>query len=121
MAETETYNIKINSNGKNTILFKNIPDDFYVVLGHKNSVTKLPSGAKLLASSKRCKNQAYQIKNNIFCTQFHAELDRNELVWRLSLYPAYMKGKTVEEVKKTFKPTPHSKKVIKNFINEYYK
>lgn len=39
----------------------------------------LPPEATLLASSSQYQNQAYQIGNNIFATQFHPEVDNNSI------------------------------------------
>ncbi len=113
--ETGVYDLKITPEGKKSKIFEGLPSKFTAVCGHKDSVTRLPKGAKLLASSKKCLVHAYQLEDNFYSVQFHPELDRDGLVWRISLYPQYMKGKTVEEVKATFKPIPFANKVVKNF------
>jgi len=114
-AETGTYKIHLNETAKNCPLFKNIPDSFYAVLGHKDSVTNLPKGAKLLAFSDRCGIESYRIKNNIYSVQFHPEIDKNEVKTRLNLYPSYAKGGNVEKILKEYKETPFAKKIIINF------
>ena len=109
------YKIHLNETAKNCPLFKNIPDSFYAVLGHKDSVTNLPKGAKLLAFSDRCGIESYRIKNNIYSVQFHPEIDKNEVKTRLNLYPSYAKGGNVEKILKEYKETPFAKKIIINF------
>jgi GMP synthase (glutamine-hydrolysing) len=43
---------------------------------HAQEVTRLPSGATLLASSDRCRNQAFKIGLRTFAFQYHFECDR---------------------------------------------
>lgn len=116
-AETGTFEINLNSNGVNTPLFAGLPNKFYATEGHKNSVTRLPTEAVLLAASKNCKVEAYRIKNNIYGVQFHPELDREGMKTRLELFPSYTKGKTIEEILADYQPTPYAKQVITNFVN----
>ena len=114
-AETGTHKILLNDQGKKSLLFKNIPASFYAVEGHKDSVTKLPQDAVLLASSDRCHVQAYRIKNNIYGLQFHPELDKQGMKYRISLFPSYAKGKDLDEFLKDYKQTSFAAKVLKNF------
>jgi GMP synthase (glutamine-hydrolysing) len=116
-AENGTYEIKLNSLGTNSKLYKNIPQKFYVVLGHKDSVVKLPKDAKLLATGKRCKIQSYQLKKNIYCLQSHPELEREGLMYRLQMYPEYLKDKSLDEVKKSYNPVKYAPIIIENFNN----
>jgi GMP synthase (glutamine-hydrolysing) len=113
--EVGTFKIKLSELGKNSLLFKDIPDEFYVVEGHKESVMSLPEKAKLLALSERCNIQAMQFGNNVFSTQFHAELDKQGLYERLKLFPSYMEGKTKEEIMKDFAEIPYAIKILKNW------
>ena len=114
-AETGTYKIYLNKAGQNSPLFDGCPKSFYAVLGHKDSVTKTPKNLKKLASSTRCNLMSYQVSKNIYSVQFHPELNKDGLQWRIEQYPQYLKGTTIEKVMAKFKPTPYSKKVISNF------
>ena len=114
-SETGTFKVHLTNKGKSSRLFKNIPDEFFVVLGHKDSVTKLPKNAELLAFSDRCKVQAYKFGNNFYAVQFHPELDKDGLYFRISLYPEYMKGKTKDDVMKDFVEIPNAIKIIDNW------
>jgi GMP synthase (glutamine-hydrolysing) len=116
-AETGTYEISLNTNGRKSPLFEDLPDEFYAVLGHRDTVTKLPPGALLLADSKRCKAQSYKLKSNIYCVQFHPELDKKGMRKRLELFPEYLTGKNVKEMLKSYKDTKYASMVISNFIN----
>jgi len=114
-AETGTYEISLNPKGKQCPLFRDMPKHFYAVLGHKDSVTKLPVGANTLASSDRCHIESYRIKNNVYCVQFHPELDKKGMRYRLNLFPTYMHGKNIESILSNYKETEFASKVIANF------
>lgn len=113
--ETGTFEISLNSNGQICPLFRGIPTNFYAVLGHKDSVTKLPPGGVLLASSERCRIESYRINNNVYCVQFHPELDKNGMRYRLNLFPTYMKIKNIEKILIRFNETEFASIVVKNF------
>ena len=42
---------------------------------HQDQVIKLPRGAKLIATSNRCKNAAFTIGDTVFAVQGHPEFD----------------------------------------------
>lgn len=48
---------------------------------HEDQVTKLPSGATLLASSELCENQIYRIGSRSYGVQFHPEIDLEIVKW----------------------------------------
>jgi GMP synthase-like glutamine amidotransferase len=52
-------------------------------MGHEDIVIEIPPQATLLASSKKVTNQAYRFNDApIYCTQFHPELNRSDLLRR---------------------------------------
>ena len=116
-SETGTLTVRLNEAGRAAAIFKDIPEKFNVVLAHKDSVIKLPTGAKLLAYSQRCRIQAYQIGKNIFATQFHAELNLDDMVWRLQLYPDYLKEKTLQQLRSQYQEITFAQKILENFKN----
>lgn len=59
---------------------------FDAFVGHKESTTKLPAEAVLLATSGPAPVQMYKLKNNIYATQFHPELDPDGLIGRIEAY-----------------------------------
>ncbi len=116
-SEVGTFEVTLTKEGKKSPIFKNIPEKFWVVVAHKDSVMNLPKGAKLLANSEKCKIQSYQLGENIFTTQFHAEIDKEALAFRLSLYPTYLKGKSIDEIMQNFHETPYATKILQNWAN----
>lgn len=60
-------------------LFKNIPDTSHVWMSHGDSINKLPSGAKLIASTDDVKYAAYHIDGEpTYAFQYHPEVFHSE-------------------------------------------
>lgn len=66
------YSIELTGEGKKSPFFKGFSSQIEVFLWH-GDVCDLPKGAKLLASSPICNNQAFSYEN-IFGLQFHFEI-----------------------------------------------
>lgn len=63
-----------------------IPANFDAFLGHKEAVRTLPPNAVLLATSQPCPVQMFKIKQNLYATQFHPELDAAGFASRMQVY-----------------------------------
>ena len=70
-------------------LLAGLPQTFPAYVGHKEAVRKLPDHAVLLASSAGCPVQMFRIKQNLYATQFHPELDVDRMAERISVYRDY--------------------------------
>ena len=70
-------------------LLAGLPDSFAAYVGHKEAVRKLPDHAVLLASSAGCPVQMFRIKQNLYATQFHPELDGPGIAQRIAVYRDY--------------------------------
>ncbi|MEK9177360.1 MAG: type 1 glutamine amidotransferase, partial [Patescibacteria group bacterium] len=64
--------VELTEEGKQSPLFRGLPSPLTVFQWHGDTFD-LPSGATLLATSKLCANQAYQI-GNAYGIQFHVEI-----------------------------------------------
>ena len=86
--------------GRLDTLLGALPAAFQVFLGHKEAVTRLPAGAVLLASSAACPVQAFRIRENVYATQFHPELDVEGLCLRVDAYRhhGYFEPHRAEEI-----------------------
>ena len=73
-----SYEVQLTEAGKEDRLFKNLPESFIAQYAHNDSVTKLPEGATLLASSKGCKFSSLRYGTSAYTTQFHPEVTRFE-------------------------------------------
>ena len=78
--------IKVTEAGLADPILAGAPDQFEAFVGHKEACTLPPPGAIILATGDACPVQMYRIKNNIYVTQFHPELDADRLVFRMTLY-----------------------------------
>ncbi|MGZ8744797.1 MAG: glutamine amidotransferase [Nocardioides sp.] len=67
-------------------LFGVMPERFDAFLGHKEAVTRMPTGGVLLAGGDACPVQAFRLGRNVYATQFHPELDRDGLCLRIDTY-----------------------------------
>jgi GMP synthase (glutamine-hydrolysing) len=63
-----------------------MPAEFDAFVGHKEACRVLPRSAVLLASSPSCPVQMFRVRNNLYATQFHPELDVPGIVTRVHVY-----------------------------------
>jgi GMP synthase (glutamine-hydrolysing) len=115
--ETGIYEITLSEAGEIDPITSDLPKHFFAVLGHKDSVTSVPDGAALLASSVKCPMQLFKYNDVAYSSQFHPELDRIGLDERLALYPSYVLSE--EEQKESFDPRKNVDvvtKLMKNFL-----
>ncbi len=82
-------------------LLGGLPPSFEAFLGHKEAVSRLPAGAVLLATSPGCPVQAFRLGRRVYATQFHPELDVEDLCTRIEVYRhhGYFAPETAEAVK----------------------
>ena len=123
-AELGTTELFLTNEGKKDNIFQHLPDIFLAQMGHEDIVKRLPSDAILLASSKQVKNEAFTFKNKpIYCTQFHPELNKNDLKQRMKRYPEYVKkilGISENEFINTrCQDSKDTNKLLLKFIEEY--
>jgi GMP synthase (glutamine-hydrolysing) len=63
-----------------------VPERFDALVGHKEACRVLPPTATLLASSPACPVQMFRVRQNVYATQFHPELDVHGVVTRARVY-----------------------------------
>ena len=114
MAETGAFEVTLTPNGTHDRLFRDVPETFFAIEGHQDSLVSLPHGATLLARSERCEYQALRYGNNIYTTQFHSELDEHDLEYRLSFFPEYRSHVIGESMH--LPPSPYSVAPLQNFF-----
>jgi GMP synthase (glutamine-hydrolysing) len=104
-------------------VLRGMPRRFTAFTGHKEACTTLPSHAVLLASSQACPVQMFRIKQNLYATQFHPELDAEGLVTRIDIYrhAGYFPPESAEELMaaaRRFTAT-EPMAILKNFVARY--
>lgn len=67
-------------------IFGTLPREFYSIIGHDDSLSRVPDGATLLAYSANCPIQAVRVKNNVYGVQFHPEIGLKRLHVRVDNY-----------------------------------
>ena len=78
--------VRVTDEGARDPLLVQLPREFTAYVGHKEGTRVLPPNAVLLATGTACHVQMYRIKNNLYATQFHPELDPEGLVSRVRAY-----------------------------------
>ncbi|VXC57343.1 GMP synthase (Glutamine-hydrolysing) [Arthrobacter sp. 9V] len=78
--------ITLTEEGERDPMLRGVPHSFEAFVGHKEACSKLPGHAVLLASSTACPVHMFRIKNNLYATQFHPELDADGLITRINIY-----------------------------------
>lgn len=119
-AEVGSAWLRLTEEGRRDPVFDHLDDRFQVLIGHEDIVTKLPRGATLLASSDLVENEAFRFDGKpIYCTQFHPELSRADIVQRLATYPSYLplaNASSLEEFERMTPETPHSELILRRFL-----
>jgi GMP synthase (glutamine-hydrolysing) len=81
--------ITLTEAGRLDPLLADLPESFDAFVGHKEACSVLPRDAVLLASSATCPVQMFRVRENLYATQFHPELDLPGIVTRIGVYRDY--------------------------------
>jgi GMP synthase (glutamine-hydrolysing) len=104
-------------------VLRGMPRSFTAFTGHKEACTALPSHAVLLASSQACPVQMFRIRQNLYATQFHPELDVEGLVTRIDIYrhAGYFPPDSAEELMASARgfTVTEPMTILKNFVARY--
>jgi GMP synthase (glutamine-hydrolysing) len=104
-------------------VLRGMPARFTAFTGHKEACTLLPSHAVLLATSAACPVQMFRIKENLYATQFHPELDVEGLVTRIDIYrhAGYFPPESAEELMENARQftVTEPTNILKNFVARY--
>lgn len=115
--------IKVTSDGVSDPVLAGLPSRFQAFVGHKEACTTLPRSAVLLASSSTCPVQMFRVKQNLYATQFHPELDVEALVERIRIYrhAGYFEPDQADEVIARAKSVAVSwpAQILRNFVERY--
>eukprot|EP00913_Durusdinium_trenchii_P013362 g12543.t1 len=123
-AEVGTHTLTLTDAGKDDPIFGPLGETFLGQMGHEDCVDELPENTTLLASSRRVVNQAYRFDDApIYCTQFHPELNYDDLLVRVTNYPEYIEriaGVPPERFPEMLDDTTPSEGLLKRFIIKYF-
>lgn len=113
-SETGAFELTLTEEGLRDPFFKDVPAVFSAIEGHQDTIITKPENATILASSQRAEIQALRYGNNVYGTQFHSELDGEDLMYRLSLFPEYTRHASKESL--DIPPCPYGVYVLRNFL-----
>jgi len=115
--------ILLTSEGRKDDLLAYVPDIFQAIVGHKEACEVLPPGAVHLASSPTCPVQMFRVKENLYVTQFHPELNMEGVRVRVNVYKnaGYFAPEDAEAVIENARlaDLSHASLVLRNFVKKY--
>lgn len=77
---------EVTEDGRKDSLLNGLPDEFHVLVGHKEAVQELPDGCVHLMASDPCPFQMIRYGANVYATQFHPEADGGVFADRIRIY-----------------------------------
>jgi GMP synthase (glutamine-hydrolysing) len=115
--------IRLTDAGRVDPLLAGMAPEFDAFVGHKEACSVLPPGAVLLASSDACPVQMFRVKENLYATQFHPELDVDGIVTRVHVYQhaGYFPPAELEELIARLTPALVTEpgRMLANFVARY--
>ena len=115
--------ITLTDAGRADPLLAGMPATFDAFVGHKEACRVLPPAAVLLASSPMCPVQMFRVRENLYATQFHPELDTDGIVTRLTVYrengyyPPHEIDDVIARVRAATVTQPH--RLVSAFVRRY--
>ena len=115
--------VRLSEEGLADPVLDGMPAEFDAFVGHKEACSVLPRGAVLLAGSAGCPVQMFRIKENLYATQFHPELDVDGIVTRVHVYQhaGYFPPSELEELIARLTPAVVTEpgRMLANFVARY--
>lgn len=114
--------ITLNDTVQTDPLLSGLPNKFFALVGHKEGIGQVSSGAIELARSSSCV-QMLRCGDNVYATQFHPELDLEGLSIRVEAYKDHGyfepgEARALVELA-AGADISHASTVLKNFVNRY--
>jgi len=115
--------VRLTDEGRLDPLLEGLPETFEAYVGHKEACAVLPPTATLLAGSASCPVQMFRVKQNLYATQFHPELDRPGIITRVRVYqhagyfPPYEMDALIARLDGTRVSAPT--RILENFAARY--
>jgi len=112
--KTRSHCVCVVAATSNNFLCANLPVTFKAQYGHKDVLARVPDGATLIIEGgDACLVSALCYSNNIYSTQFHPELNLEDMQKRVETIPGYLpEGVSVEEI---YEESPDAHLILKNF------
>jgi GMP synthase (glutamine-hydrolysing) len=115
--------VRLTEEGLADPVLAGLAETFDAFVGHKEACRVLPPGAVLLASSAACPVQMFRVKQNLYATQFHPELDLPGLLTRVRVYQhaGYFPPAELDELVARLQPAVVTEpgRMLANFVARY--
>jgi GMP synthase (glutamine-hydrolysing) len=115
--------VRLTEDGAVDPVLAGMAEEFDAFVGHKEACSVLPPHAVLLASSAACPVQMFRVKNNLYATQFHPELDLPGLLTRVRIYQhaGYFPPAELDDVVARLAPAVVTEpgRMLANFVVRY--
>ncbi len=115
--------VTLSGAGAQDPLLEGVPEAFTAFVGHKEACATPPVGAVVLASSPACPIQMFRIKENLYATQFHPELDVAGILTRIDVYKyaGYFAPDEAESLRELVRSSAvrHPPALVRRFVERY--
>jgi GMP synthase (glutamine-hydrolysing) len=116
-AEVGTHDVGLTAHASGDELFGGLPQRFLAQQGHKDHVSRLPSGARHLAGSERSPYQAARFGDTlVWATQFHPELTEEDNRHRVMRYHERYADE-IDEVLASLRPSEDTHGLLARFAD----
>lgn len=116
--------ITVTPEGAEDPLLAGLGTSFHAFVGHKEACNGTPPNATLLATGTECPVQMYRVGSNVYVTQYHPELDADDLAARMRIYqhagyfdPAELDDLITMAYSSEVSGVQHA--VLRNFVQHY--
>ncbi|MGW8566812.1 glutamine amidotransferase [Isoptericola sp. NPDC055881] len=115
--------IELTPEGMTDPLLAGMPARFTAYLGHKEAVSVPPPTATVLARSAGAPVQMFRVRQNLYATQFHPELDLAGIEQRVEVYRSYgyfppEEGERIVARSREHRVT-EPMRILRNFVARY--
>lgn len=115
--EVGTATIRLAAEAQQDPLFSGMPATFPAQVSHRQSVLRLPAGARLLAASDKEPHQAFAIGACAWGIQFHPEFDAQIIRYFIEHYRERLlgEGDSAQRLLGSVRDSPHSASLLGRF------
>lgn len=116
--------ITLTPDGLTDPLLVGVSPSFHAFVGHKEACNGVPPNVALLATGVDCPVQMYRVGANVYVTQFHPELDADDLAARMRIYQhaGYFDPTEMEDlIEMAYSSQVNGEQhlVLRNFVERY--
>jgi len=116
--------VTLTADGLTDPVLADVPERFEAFVGHKEACNGAPPGVTLLGTGEACPVQMYRVGANVYVTQFHPELDADDLAARMRIYShaGYFRPEELDDLIAMAKASAvdgHQHRVLRNFVKIY--